>query len=126
MASATRKFPATAQVIFLALIIPLVACNKSDRASSRAFASPEDAGNGLLEAAKSGDQNALLAIFGPDSKEIISSGDPTQDKSTVDAFVGAYGTMHRWRKMPNEAQVLVIGADNFGFPIPLKKNGNGQ
>jgi hypothetical protein len=34
--------------------------------------------------------------------------------------------MHRWRKMPDDAQVLLIGADNFAFPIPLKKNGSGQ
>jgi Protein of unknown function (DUF2950) len=126
MSSATRKFAVTAQVILLALIIPLVACNKSDQASPKAFASPEDAGNGLLEAAKSGDQNALLAIFGPDSKDTISSGDATQDKSTVNAFVAAYGVMHRWRKMPDDAQILVIGPDNFPFPIPLKKNGAGQ
>lgn len=126
MSSASRKFVVTAQVILLALIIPLVACNKSDQASPKTFASPEDAGNGLLEAAKSGDQNSLLAIFGPDSKDTISSGDATQDKSTVNAFVAAYGVMHRWRKMPDEAQILVIGADNFPFPIPLKKNGAGQ
>jgi hypothetical protein len=124
MSSATRNFAIAARFIFLALIIPIVACNKSDQ--PRAFASPEDAGNGLLEAAKSEDQNALLAIFGPGSKEIISSGDATQDKSTVDAFVAAYGTMHRWRKMPDDGQVLLIGADNFAFPIPLKKNASGQ
>jgi|SRR5579862_7875603 len=126
MSSATHKFAVAAQVILLVLIIPLIACNKSDQASSKAFASPEDAGNGLLEAAKSGNQDALLAIFGPDSKGVISSGDATQDKSTVDAFVAAYGVMHRWRKMPDDAQILVIGADNFPFPIPLKKNGAGQ
>jgi len=34
--------------------------------------------------------------------------------------------MHRWRKMPDGAQMLVIGADNFPFPIPLKKNSAGQ
>jgi hypothetical protein len=90
------------------------------------FTSPDDAGNGLLDAAKSGDQNAVLAIFGPQSKEIIFSGDAVQDKATVDAFVAAYGVMHRWRKMPDEAQVLLIGADNFAFPIPLKKSGAGQ
>jgi hypothetical protein len=90
------------------------------------FTSPDDAGNGLLDAAKSGDQNAVLAIFGPQSKEIIFSGDAVQDKATVDAFVAAYGVMHRWRKMTDEAQVLLIGADNFAFPIPLKKSGAGQ
>jgi hypothetical protein len=30
------------------------------------------------------------------------------------------------RKMPDESQILLIGADNFAFPIPLKKNGAGQ
>ena len=34
--------------------------------------------------------------------------------------------MHRWRKMPDQSQTLLIGADNFPFPIPLKKNGAGQ
>jgi len=126
MLLAIRKIAITSRFALLALVIPLAACNKSDKPSSRVFASPDEAGNGLLDAAKSGDQNAVLAVFGPESKEIIFSGDAVQDKATVEAFVAAYGLMHRWRKMPDEAQVLLIGADNFAFPIPLKKNGAGQ
>ncbi len=97
-----------------------------EKPSISVFASPDDAGNALLAAAKSGDQNALLAIFGPDSKEIIFSGDAVQDKNAADAFVAGYGVMHRWRKMPDGAQILLVGADNFPFPIPLKKNGDGK
>jgi hypothetical protein len=37
-----------------------------------------------------------------------------------------YGVMHRWRKMPDGTQVLLVGPDNFPFPIPLKKNDGGQ
>jgi hypothetical protein len=110
----------------LPLIIVLASCNNSTKPSFRLFASPEDAGTALLEAAKSGDQNAALAIFGPESKEIIFSGDAVQDKAAVDKFNAAYGVMHRWRKMPDGTQVLLIGADNFPFPIPLKKTGSGQ
>jgi hypothetical protein len=44
----------------------------------------------------------------------------------VSAFVAGYGQMHRWRKMPDDSQVLLIGAENFPFPIPLKKNDAGQ
>ncbi|MGA6988155.1 MAG: DUF2950 domain-containing protein [Terriglobales bacterium] len=126
MSRATRKIAVTAGFTLLALIILLAGCNKSDKPSYAVFASPDDAGNGLLQAAKSGDLNTVLAIFGPESKQIIFSGDPVQDKATVDAFVAAYGVMHRWRKMPDEAQILLIGADNFAFPIPLKKNAAGQ
>ena len=114
------------RLLLLSLIISLAACNKSDKPSIMAFASPDDAGNGLLDAAMSGNQNAVLTIFGPESKEIVFSGDTVQDKSTLDAFVKAYGVMHRWRKMPDGAQILVVGADNFPFPIPLKKNPAGQ
>jgi hypothetical protein len=113
-------------VLTVAIVLLLVACNKSEKPSFTAFASPDDAGNGLLEAAKSGDQNAVLAIFGSGSKEVIFSGDDVQDKATVKAFVSAYGLMHRWRKMPDGSQILLIGADNFAFPIPLKKNEGGQ
>jgi hypothetical protein len=34
--------------------------------------------------------------------------------------------MHRWRKMPDGTQILLVGADNFAFPIPLRKNGAGK
>jgi hypothetical protein len=110
----------------LPLIIVFAACNNSNKPSFRVFASPEDASTALIEAAKSGDQNALLAIFGTESKAIIFSGDAVQDKAAVDKFIVAYGVMHRWRKMPDGKQVLLIGADNFPFPIPLKKGDGGQ
>src|SRR5271167_1652964 len=116
----------TAWFMVLLLTMALAACNKSQGPSAKTFASPDDAGNGLLQAAKSGDLNAVLAVFGPDSKEIIFSGDAVQDKTTVDAFVAAYGVMHRWRKLADDAQILIIGADNFAFPIPLEKNAAGQ
>ena len=119
----------TIRLILLASVVPLSACKKSDnpeKPSISVFASPDDASNALQAAAKSGDQNALLAIFGPDSKEVIYSGDSVQDKNAADAFVAGYGVMHRWRNMPDGAQILLVGADNFPFPIPLKKNGDGK
>jgi Protein of unknown function (DUF2950) len=125
-----RRIAFTIRLLILALVVlPLAACKKSEnpeKPSISVFASPDDASNALLAAAKSGDQNALPAIFGPDSKELIYSGDSVQDKNAADAFVDRYGVMHRWRNMPDGAQILLVGADNFPFPIPLKKNGEGQ
>ena len=121
-----RKPFLNAHLLFLALVIPILSCHKADKPSIKTFANPEDAGNAVISAVKSGDQDALLAIFGPDSKDLISSGDPVQDKNTSTAFTNRYGVMHRWRKMPDGSQVLVVGADNFPFPIPLKKNNDGQ
>ncbi|MGC1907804.1 MAG: DUF2950 domain-containing protein [Candidatus Acidiferrum sp.] len=121
----SRRIVVKKWVPLLPLIIALAACNKSNKPSFRVFTSPEEAGTALLEAANSGDQNAALAIFGTESKEIIFSGDAVQDKAAVDRFKVAYGVMHRWRKMPDGTQVLLVGADNFPFPIPLKKSAGG-
>ena len=126
MSLKSRKATLSTRLLLLALTISLTSCHKSDKPAAGVFASPDDAGNALQTAAKSGDQNALLTIFGPDSKEIISSGDPVQDKNVTEAFVAGYGAMHRWRKMEDGSQILLVGADNFAFPIPLKKNAGGQ
>ncbi len=124
MSCAIRTF--TIRFTLLALLVFLAACNKAEKPSVKGFASADDAGNALLEAVKPGDQSALVAIFGPESKELISSGDAVQDKAAIDSFVAGYSEMHRWRKMQDGNQILVVGADNFPFPIPLKKNSSGQ
>lgn len=121
-----RNLAFTTPLSLLALIISLAACKSSEKPSISVFASPDDASNALLAAARSGDQNALLAMFGPGSKEVLFSGDPVQDKNAATAFATAYGKMHRWRNMPDGSQILLVGADNFPFPIPLKKNASGQ
>jgi len=124
---ATRRANVLCRLIPLAIVILIAGCSKSAaKPSYQTFASPDDAGNGLLTAAKSGDPNAVIAVFGTDSKDIVMTGDPVQDKNTAHLFISEYGAMHRWRKMPDGSQTLLLGADNFPFPIPLKKNPAGQ
>jgi Protein of unknown function (DUF2950) len=124
-----RRVTFTIRLLLLTIILPLAACRKSetpDKPSISAFASPDNASNALLAAAKSGDQNAILAVFGSDSKDIIYSGDAVEDKNAANAFVAGYGVMHRWRKMEDGSLILLVGADNFPFAIPLKKNADGK
>jgi hypothetical protein len=126
MSEAACKTSVTTWFMLLALMVMFAGCRKTATPSLTTFASPDQAGDGLLSAAKTGDLNEVLGIFGPDSKEVIFSGDAVQDKATVGAFATGYEQMHRWRKMPDGSQVLMIGAQNFPFPIPLKKNESGQ
>lgn len=124
-----RGFTVTIWLLVLTIILPIAGCSKSEtpeKPSLSVFASPEDAGNALLAAAKAGDQKTALAIFGPDAKEIIYSGDAVQDKNAANLFATGYEVMHRWRKMQDGTQVLLVGPSNFPFPIPLKKNSEGK
>ena len=116
----------------LSLGMSLASCNRSESAKAekepvqKTFASPADAGAAFLEAANSGDQGALLAIFGPDARDVLFSGDAVKDKATFADFVAAYKQMHRWREIKAGGQILYTGADNYPFPIPLGQNPSGQ
>jgi Protein of unknown function (DUF2950) len=92
----------------------------------RAFASAEEAGGAVQTAVIAGDQDTLTQILGPASKDILSSGDPAEDKAALDKFAKKYDRMHRWVTMTDGTQMLYVGADNYPYPIPLKKNVSGQ
>lgn len=116
-------------LLLLAVMLLLGSCSKPESnrsAVQRTFTSPQTAGEALYDAAKSGDQNALLSIFGSAGRELIFSGDAVKDKNTAERFVSAYEQMNRWAKSGSGEQILYIGADNFAFPIPLKQNNHGQ
>ena len=121
MSREIRRVTVVRWLILLAILICLAACSKPAKPSVRVFASPDDAGAALLEAAKSGDQNAVLAIFGPDAKELISSGDAVQDKAAIDGFVAAYPVMHRWRNMVGWRPGPARRSRQFSFSNPPEK-----
>ena len=118
--------------LLLATLIAVTAlsagCNKSQPPANgpETFASPENAGQAIYTAAKNGDSNELIAIFGPEAKELIFSGDPVQDKAGLDLFAGRYDEMHRWAKAADGGMVLAVGAENYPFPFALLKNSSGQ
>ena len=128
-------FPYRACVLLLtALALISMGCSKSQPSTSTAgvsagpqtFASADLAGQAIYDAAKAGDTNALLSIFGSAAKELLLSGDPVQDNAALDTFTRQYDEMHRWGKRAKGGLVLDVGAENYPFPFALKKNDAGQ
>jgi hypothetical protein len=87
--------------------------------NQQVFHSPEEASAALFAAAQQDDNRALLEILGPAGKDLISSGDPVEDRKNLDAFVAKYKQMHRVRKERDGVMILYIGAENWPEPIPL-------
>jgi Protein of unknown function (DUF2950) len=113
----------------VSLLLSFSACNKQAppaEGAPKTFTSPEDAGKALAAAAKSQSQDAILAIFGPGSADVVTTGDPAADKAALDGFAHAYEAMNRWRKLGDGSELLLVGTDNQAFPIPLMKNAAGQ
>jgi hypothetical protein len=104
-------------------------CKKTEHmegTSPKTFPSAESAGQAVYSAAKAGDTNAVLAIFGPEGREYLLTEDPTEDKAALDAFANDYDQMHRWAPLEGDASVLEIGVENYPFPFPLVKTADGQ
>ena len=94
--------------------------------SQATFATPVEAGEALQAAARADNEVALTRILGPRSKAILSSGDPDEDKASLQSFVIKYDRMNRWVAMTDSSQVLYIGADNYPYPIPLVQNSSSK
>jgi hypothetical protein len=87
------------------------------------FASPEEAVGAMVKALNSNDLKALEAIFGPGSRDLLTSGDPVADQSGRERFLKLYGERSRLEQTADEV-VLSIGSEDWPFPIPLvKKDG---
>jgi len=102
------------------------AVGTTGKETQKTFASPAEAGAAFHEAAKSGDQTALLAIFGSDATEVLFSGDPVQDRNALTQFVSAYETMNRWGSINGGGEMLYVGPENFPFPVPLLQTSSGR
>ncbi len=97
----------------------------SEGAEPRSFASPEEAVMTLVEALKVNDTEALSAIFGPGSEDLVSSGDPVADEGRRKQFVHYYELKHRMEKVAGDRVFLYIGNDDWPFPIPVVKTDTG-
>jgi hypothetical protein len=90
----------------------------------KTFATPEGAAQALVQATERNDPGALLALFGPEGKPIISSGDPIRDKSRRTAFAERASEAMKVEPAPTEVDraFILVGEDSFPFPVPLVRS----
>lgn len=91
----------------------------------KVFGSPEEAMKALAETVKAGDTKGMMAILGPEGEDIISSGDEVADKNALEQFVKVYQEKVDFVKEKEDRVSVIIGNDNWPFPIPIVKKGDG-
>jgi hypothetical protein len=112
-----------ATLVAAALLIPVRAA-AADAPAQKKFAKPEEAVRALVAAARSDDKAAMAAILGPESEEILSSGDPVDDKAAAQRFLTGAAEGTRLETLDSGAVIVHIGKDDWPFPIPLVKDGD--
>ena len=93
----------------------------------KAFNSPQEAAETLIQAAETYDVSALLEIFGPDGKDFVSSADPIRDKSVAASFAAKAREKHVVvvDARDKTRAVLSVGNDDWPLPVPIvRKAGN--
>ena len=91
----------------------------------RTFATPEDAVKALVDVVKTGSMDALLAIFGPDGQALIASSDPETARMNRQVFAVAFREQWRFEDTTPSQKMLVIGNEDWPFPVPLIKVAEG-
>ena len=88
----------------------------------KGFASPEDAVKAFVAASKANDDKEIIAIVGSGAKDLLYSGDPVSDKERRKRLLEAYDKKNSLVK-DGEKMVLVMGENDWPYPIPLVKQG---
>ncbi len=94
------------------------------RGMGETFDSPDKAVEALVSAVKKDDVQALIYVFGSDGKDILASGDKVADQSDRTRFIEMFKERHGFEEDGPEKVVLVLGNEEWPFPVPLVKRGN--
>jgi hypothetical protein len=83
------------------------------------YPTPDAAVDALVASARSGDEKAALVVLGPGGGDIVSSGDKVSDDRVRARFVSSYDAKHEIKMQGDNKATLIIGDNNYPFPIPL-------
>jgi hypothetical protein len=116
-------------LLFPALLLAVVlftACKSDEKSTKKqeTFASAEGAVAAMVDALATNNEGKLVAIFGPEARDAMSSGDAVADQRGRDLFVAAYKERSALVE-EDQKKTLHIGSEDWPFPIPLVKEAAG-
>jgi hypothetical protein len=109
--------------VSIVVLVTLASAHAADTPEQPKFARPEDAMRALVTAVRAGDHAKVVEILGPGSDDLLSSGDPVDDKATADRFAARATERTRFETLESGAVIAHIGKDDWPFAIPLAKDG---
>lgn len=90
--------------------------------AQQSFKTPEQAAEALVNTARTSDFKGMLRVLGRNGADIASSGDRVADAAARKMFIDAYDAKHQISVEDNRKATLVVGQDDFPFPIPLVRH----
>lgn len=112
-----------AAVLLLMAAPPAVSRAAEPCPAQRVFASPGEARQALIAAAKAKDRNAMRAVFGPVACD-LEPGDPVEQASEFEHFCKHVLEGAELVKEGEARATLNIGDKKWPFPVPIVKKGD--
>jgi hypothetical protein len=115
---------ATLLLTLVLIVVSRAGAQATPAPRGRAFDTPQDAANSLIDAAEKYDEAALSEVLGPESFDIIHTGEPARDSEKCKEFEA-----HARAKMSVEVNetktraTMVVGDEDWPFPVPIVKAG---
>lgn len=110
-------------VTVLSLSFLFLVAGGEAQSAQKTFQSPEAAVDALVKACKEFNKKDLLALLGPGSEPLISTGDEVDDRQNMGAFVKSYEEKNSLVTQSGGKVTLQIGNDDWPFPIPIVRAG---
>jgi hypothetical protein len=106
------------RTVLAATFVLAVGSSGAEAQAQATFASPEEALQALVRAAKDSDRATLANLFGPEYERLLS-GDDAEDKKDLSEFAGAVHDSARLEKRNDTKYVITVGRDNWPMPVPV-------
>jgi hypothetical protein len=120
-----QKHSRIASALISAALAATAACARSETPPpQQMFASPEEAVKALAKEVQAADLQQLTEIYGPDSKELVDTGDPVTARRNRETFTVAFAEGWRLVDAQGGGKTLVIGNEEWPFPVPIVMDGN--
>lgn len=109
-----------ALLLALALATPLAAL----AAAQATYATPEAAAEALMAALKADSDEAMVAIFGEEHRDLVTNEDRAASSATRAKILAAMQTLHVLHEPAPDRRVLIIGDKAWPVPIPIVRTGD--
>ena len=112
-------------LLLVALWVSTSAQTSGVVAKARQFQTAQEAANALIEAAEKYDEAALTEILGPDSYDILHTGEPARDREVAQKFAEQARIKTKVALQPKNPRraILEIGEEDWPFAVPIVKVG---
>ena len=125
LAALRWAFP-TAPALLTAQEPPAKPAIASVDVAAKAFATPQQAADALVNAAEKFDVGTLEQILGPDVNDVIFTGEYPQDRELASKFAAEAREKKAVSVEPKNGNraFLLVGNEGWPFPVPLVKRGD--